>query len=161
MKDSETLATPVLRSQARSRRCLQPWLSEHGRIESVTEFADVVFLATKFLICGTIRGQVPYKAIEHTREKNRRLGLGLMGMHEWLIQRGERYEVTPELHKWLYVYKTVSDTVSRTFADQCSVSRPVANRAIAPTGSIVGYWLALALRSTRSLLSPIRDVILK
>ena len=63
-------------------------------------------------------------------------GLALMGMHEWLIQRGERYEVTPELHKWLYVYKTVSDTVSRTFADQCSVSRPVANRAIAPTGSI-------------------------
>ena len=107
-----------------------------SRIDTVTEFADVVFLATKFLLCGTIRGKVPYEAIERTREKNRRLGLGLMGMHEWLIQRGERYEVTDELHKWLHVYKTVSDTTSRSFADQCSVTRPVANRAIAPTGSI-------------------------
>lgn len=107
-----------------------------SRIDSIAEFAEVVELATKFLICGTIRGHVPYEGIERTREKNRRLGLGLMGMHEWLIQRGERYEVTPELHKWLHVYKVVSDTSSRDFADQLSVSRPVANRAIAPTGSI-------------------------
>ena len=107
-----------------------------SRIESISEFAEVVDLATKFLLCGTIRGQVPYKAIERTREKNRRLGLGLMGMHEWLIQRGHKYEVTPELHKWLHVYKVVSDTVSRSFADSLGVRRPVANRAIAPTGSI-------------------------
>ena len=107
-----------------------------SRILNITEFADVVTLATKFLLCGTIRGKVPYEAVERTREKNRRLGLGLMGMHEWLIQRGERYEVTDELHQWLHVYKTVSDATSRSFADHRSVSRPVANRAIAPTGSI-------------------------
>jgi len=107
-----------------------------SRIESISEFAEVVELATKFLICGTIRGEVPYIGIEKTREKNRRLGLGLMGMHEWLIQRGERYEVTDELHKWLHVYKIVSDKSSKEFADHLSVSRPVANRAIAPTGSI-------------------------
>lgn len=107
-----------------------------SRIENVMEFAEVVDLATKFLLCGTLRGEVPYKAIEKTRAKNRRLGLGLMGMHEWLIQRGYRYEVTDELHKWLHVYKVVSDTTSKAFADELSVSRPVANRAIAPTGSI-------------------------
>ena len=59
-----------------------------------------------------------------------------MGLHEWLIKRGEKYEVTPELHRWLGIYEGVSDTVSRSFADALSVSRPVANRAIAPTGSI-------------------------
>jgi len=107
-----------------------------SRIESISEFADVVELSTKFLLCGTIRGEVPYEGIKKTREKNRRLGLGLMGMHEWLIQRGEKYNVTPELHKWLHVYKIVSDKASKEFADQLSVSRPVANRAIAPTGSI-------------------------
>ncbi len=107
-----------------------------SRILNITEFADVVTLATKFLLCGTIRGKVPYEAVERTREKNRRLGLGLMGMHEWLIQRGERYEVTDELHQWLHVYKTVSDATNRSFADHRSVSGPVANRAIAPTGSI-------------------------
>ena len=47
------------------------------------------------------------------REKNRRLGLGLMGMHEWLIKKGQKYEVSDELHQWLSVYKGVSDKVSR------------------------------------------------
>jgi ribonucleoside-diphosphate reductase alpha chain len=107
-----------------------------SRIESAAEMRDVTYLATKFLICGTLKAQLPYDKVYETREKNRRLGLGLMGMHEWLIQRGASYEVTPELHRYLSIYKGVSDHVSRTFADNLGVSRPVANRAIAPTGTI-------------------------
>ena len=107
-----------------------------GRVEDLSEFREIVALSTKFLICGTLKAQLPYREVYNTREKNRRLGLGLMGMHEWLIKRGSRYEVTPELHKWLSVYKGQSDTTSGNFADYLGVSRPVANRAIAPTGSI-------------------------
>jgi len=107
-----------------------------GRVEDIDEMADLVALGTKFLICGTMKAKLPYDKVYETREKNRRLGLGLMGMHEWLIQRGSKYEVTPELHSWLQVYKGVSDKVSRETADEFSISRPVANRAIAPTGSI-------------------------
>jgi ribonucleoside-diphosphate reductase alpha chain len=107
-----------------------------GRIESVRELADVVELGTKFLICGTLRAQLPYKKVYSVRAKNRRLGLGVMGLHEWLIKRGSQYEVTPELHRWLSIYRGVSDATSRSFADALSVSRPVATRAIAPTGSI-------------------------
>jgi len=107
-----------------------------GRIESLEELSDVVTLATKFLICGTIKAQLPYEKIGDVREKNRRLGLGFMGVHEWLVKKGYKYEVTPELHQWLSVYRGVSDTVSKRFSDTLSVSRPVANRAIAPTGSI-------------------------
>ena len=107
-----------------------------GRVQDIDEMADIVALGTKFLICGTMKAKLPYDKVYKTREKNRRLGLGLMGMHEWLIQRGSKYEVTPELHSWLQVYKGVSDKVSRETADEFSISRPVANRAIAPTGSI-------------------------
>jgi len=107
-----------------------------GRIDSVADLTRITELATKFLLCGTLRADLPYKKVYETRAKNRRLGLGLMGMHEWLIKKGSKYEVTPELHRWLAVYKGVSDMVSRQFADELSVSRPVANRAIAPTGSI-------------------------
>jgi len=107
-----------------------------GRVDDIEEFRDIVDLATKFLICGTMKAQLPYRAVYETREKNRRLGLGLMGMHEWLVKKGSRYEVTPELHQWLAIYKGQSDITSRSFADLHSVSRPVANRAIAPTGSI-------------------------
>lgn len=107
-----------------------------GRIENLEEFSKIVELATKFLICGTLKAKLPYERVYKTREKNRRLGLGLMGMHEWLIKKGYKYEVTEELHKWMAVYKGVSDETSRKSADSFGISRPVANRAIAPTGSI-------------------------
>lgn len=107
-----------------------------GRVESVEELQDVIELATKFLLLGTLRAKLPYEKVYKVREKNRRLGLGFMGVHEWLIKRGYKYEVVPELHAWLSIYRGVSDKVSKQFADEMGVSRPVANRAIAPTGSI-------------------------
>lgn len=107
-----------------------------SRIADLEDFRKVVELSTKFLVCGTMRAKLPYDDVYKTRAKNRRLGLGLMGMHEWLLQRGQKYEVTPELHRWLHVYKEVSDTVGDKFADSLSLSRPVAKRAIAPTGTI-------------------------
>lgn len=107
-----------------------------GRIDSLTEFEDVVQLATKFLLCGTLKAKLPYEKVYEVREKNRRLGLGLMGVHEWLIKKGYRYEVVPELHDWLNKYSTVSSYTARQFADTLGISRPVATRAIAPTGTI-------------------------
>lgn len=107
-----------------------------GRIDDINEFREIVELATKFLVCGTLRAQLPYKKVYAVREKNRRLGLGLMGLHEWLIKRGHKYEVSPELHRWLAIYRSQSDASSRDFADKLGLSRPVANRAIAPTGTI-------------------------
>jgi ribonucleoside-diphosphate reductase alpha chain len=59
-----------------------------------------------------------------------------MGIHEWLIQRNSKYEVTPELHRWLSVYKSVSDKTAKKIADDFCVHAPVAVRAIAPTGTI-------------------------
>ncbi len=107
-----------------------------GRIETLTELKDVVRLATMFLICGTLKAQLPYNKVYQVRAKNRRLGLGFMGVHEWLIKKGYKYEVTPELHQWLSVYRGESDKVSKEFSEKLSITKPVANRAIAPTGSI-------------------------
>ncbi len=107
-----------------------------SRIDNISEFATVVGLGIKFLICGTLRAELPYPKVNTTREKNRRLGLGLMGVHEWLLKRGYRYEVNDEFKQWLSVYKGESDRVSRESAEKLNISIPVANRAIAPTGTI-------------------------
>ena len=107
-----------------------------ARIDNIDQLNSIVHLVTKFLICGTIVAQLPYEKIYETREKNRRLGLGLMGLHEWLIARNEKYEVTDELHRWLKVYQDVSNGTSDKFADELGISRPVAKRAVAPTGTI-------------------------
>ena len=107
-----------------------------ARIDDLNQLRDVVELATKFLLCGTLRAQLPYDKVYDVREKNRRLGLGVMGLHEWLIQRNSKYETTEEMHRWLKVYEAESDSVSDSFADKLGISRPVAKRAVAPTGTI-------------------------
>lgn len=107
-----------------------------GNIDSLEEFKSIVTLASKFLVCGTVRADLPYDKVYKVREKNRRLGLGLMGMHEWLLKRGMKYEVTPELHTWLAAYRECSESAANDHCDRLYLSRPVAYRAIAPTGSI-------------------------
>ena len=107
-----------------------------GNINSIEEFLGVVTLASKFLVCGTLRADLPYEKVYKVREKNRRLGLGLMGIHEWLLKRKSAYEVTPELHTWLKVYKDESERAANEHCERLFISKPVAYRAIAPTGSI-------------------------
>ena len=107
-----------------------------ANIETLDEFREVVRLATGFLVCGTITADLPYDKVYAVRQKNRRLGLGLMGIHEWLLKRGYNYEVVPELRQWLEVYREESERAANSLCDRLSISRPVAYRAIAPTGTI-------------------------
>jgi len=107
-----------------------------GNISSIAEFKDVVTLASKFLVCGTLRADLPYDKVYAVREKNRRLGLGLMGIHEWLLQRGYSYEVNTELEGWLDVYQHESKRAADEHCERLFISKPIAYRAIAPTGTI-------------------------
>lgn len=107
-----------------------------GNITSLEEFKSIVALASKFLVCGTLRADLPYDKVYEVRERNRRLGLGLMGIHEWLLKRNCGYEVVPELHQWLSVYEQESELAANEHCDRFFISRPKAYRAIAPTGTI-------------------------
>ncbi len=107
-----------------------------SRIPDLGTLKEVVRLATLFLLCGTIRADLPYNKVHTVRNKNRRLGLGIMGIHEWLIQRNKPYDYDPELAEWLACYKSVSDHTATEGSFELSISAPVAVRAIAPTGTI-------------------------
>lgn len=100
------------------------------------DFARVCHISTLFLLCGGLYSMVPSDKIREVGNKNNRIGLGLGGMHEWLMQRGMDYQVTPELHKWLNSYETESDSAAYIGSKDLSVSIPKGKRAIAPTGSI-------------------------
>ena len=106
-----------------------------ANIETVEDFKDVVHLASKFLVCGLIRAELPTKEIEKVRQQNSRLGLGLMGMHEWLLKRGLKYEMTRELGRWLSVYETESEKAANEHCTRLFLNRPQGYRAIAPTGT--------------------------
>lgn len=107
-----------------------------ARIPSLAELQACVGVATKFLVCGTIRAELPYEKVYKVREKNRRLGLGLMGVHEWLLKRGYRYEMNEELKDWLRIYRDTSESAADEHCDRLFLSRAAGKRAIAPTGTI-------------------------
>lgn len=106
-----------------------------ARIESLEEMERVVELGTMFLLAGTVYSDVPYAKVDQIRTKNRRLGLGLMGLHEWLLKKGKRYEPDAELEKYLQAYAK-STEIAAKWANEWELSAPVKTRAIAPTGTI-------------------------
>ena len=71
-----------------------------------------------------MRADVPYKKVGIVREKNRRIGLGIMGVHEWLLRRGYQYEINPELKDWLQVYKDWSEIGANEHCDRLYLNRP-------------------------------------
>jgi ribonucleoside-diphosphate reductase alpha chain len=106
-----------------------------ARIESLEEMREVTRLGSLFLLAGTAYSDVPYEKVRAVRLKNRRLGLGLMGLHEFLAVRGLKYEPSKWLGEYLVEYAK-SDEYAKKYAIQHGLSVPVATRAIAPTGTI-------------------------
>jgi ribonucleoside-diphosphate reductase alpha chain len=107
-----------------------------NRIKDKKELKRVTKYATMFLMCGGIYSDVPNAKIKEVGLKNNRIGLGLGGIHEWLMARGMKYEVTPELHSWLKVYEDESDSAAFITAKLLGVAVPKGVRAIAPNGTI-------------------------
>jgi ribonucleoside-diphosphate reductase alpha chain len=107
-----------------------------SRIDTLEEMREVTEIATAFLLAGTVYSDVPYAKVDQIRTKNRRLGLGLMGIHEWLLKRGKKYGQDDELAKYLEVYRDESNRASAQYAEQWELSKPLKCRAIAPTGTI-------------------------
>jgi len=106
-----------------------------ARMKDLVQFRFTVRSATWFALAGTVYSDVPFDEVSHVREKNRRLGVGLMGIHEWLMQRGKPYGPDEELERWLEVYKEETEVVSEYYSKLWGMTRPVKTRAIAPTGT--------------------------
>lgn len=106
-----------------------------ARVDSLDHMKHLVDVGTAFLLAGTVYSHVPYSEVDQVRTKNRRLGLGLMGIHEWLLKRGKRYGPDAELEEYLKVYASSTD-VAHDFARMWELTPPIKTRAIAPTGTI-------------------------
>jgi ribonucleoside-diphosphate reductase alpha chain len=106
-----------------------------ARIADPFELDDVIEMATLFLMAGTVYSDIPYDKVGEVRAKNRRIGLGIMGLHEWLLQRGYRYEPNDELEGWMSIYAESWEPALH-WAITHGLSTPIATRAIAPAGSI-------------------------
>ncbi len=105
-------------------------------ITSQVEMREVTGLATIFLLCGSIYSTVPYPKVAVVREKNRRIGLGLLGVHDWLLSHGYKYGENKELTGLLEIYQSVSVATATEYANKLNINRPKGVRAVAPAGTI-------------------------
>lgn len=107
-----------------------------SRITSKSELADVVYLASQFLVCGSAKAELPYAECYTVRNEKRKIGLGLMGVHEWLLNRGHKYEMNPELEEWLGIYERQSTQGADDLTTILGLSNCVRYRSVAPAGTI-------------------------
>lgn len=105
-----------------------------AKVSSVEHMNELVDVGISFLLAGSVYSDVPYPDVEKVRAKNRLLGLGLMGLHEWLLTHGKRYGPDPELEKYLEAY-AASGEVAKRYARKWKLSVPKRTRAIAPNGT--------------------------
>lgn len=106
-----------------------------ARIHSLDDMQACVELATAMLVAGTVYSDVPYEKVNDIRMKNRRLGLGLMGIHEWLLLHGKKYGPDDDLLQYMERYAH-STNWAHHYEKKWGLSPSVKTRAIAPTGTI-------------------------
>jgi ribonucleoside-diphosphate reductase alpha chain len=108
-----------------------------ARFESPQEFGKAVRLGTLFLTAGTVYSDLPYEKVAETREKNRRLGLDLLGIHEFCLRHGVRYgsdEAFEALEPYMVEYDRALEYAC-DWQDAAGLSRSVAATAGSPTGT--------------------------
>lgn len=106
------------------------------RIKSLSHLEEVVRLAVRFLYNGSLRGYYPTDTIAATAKRNRRIGLGIMGLHEFMLLQGTRYEWSDTLDRTLSTWRDVAADEAQKYSAKKLGSVPVSTRAIAPTGTI-------------------------
>lgn len=124
-----------------------------ANITDIEELIYVTNLAQLFLMVGVIYSDVPVQKVREIRVQNMRTGLGLMGIHEWLIKKDLPYGRNTELAIWLQVWKDTSDNSAEIWAKVLNTNVPIKKRALAPNGSI-----SIAGGMTTSGLEPIFSV---
>lgn len=108
------------------------------RFEKPSDFGKAIRAAVLFLTAGSLYSDVSYEKVAEVREKNRRLGLGVIGVHEFCLRHGVKYGTDDSftvLEPYMKEYDRALE-LAWDWQDQLGISRSIAASAIAPNGTI-------------------------
>jgi ribonucleoside-diphosphate reductase alpha chain len=108
------------------------------RFSNPEQFGAAVRDAVLYLTAGSLYSHVPYEKVAEVRDSNRRLGLGLIGVHEMCMKHGVRYG-SPESFEVLLPYMEQYARAleyAHDWQDRLGLSRSKGATAIAPNGTI-------------------------
>ena len=106
------------------------------RIRDANHMEEITRLAIQFLYNGSVKATYPTAEIDQVAQRNRRIGLGVMGLHEFMLLNNHRYEWNLKLENYLRVWAQVSKHEAHRYSNTMAGPEPITTRAIAPTGTI-------------------------
>ncbi|MBA3432431.1 MAG: hypothetical protein H0U16_13270, partial [Actinobacteria bacterium] len=109
-----------------------------SRFDSPEQFGAALRDWVLFLTAGSVYSDVPYARVGEVRELNRRLGAGLMGVHEFIIRQGARYgsdEALEVLDPYMREYGRALE-YAHDWQERLGLSLSKGATAIAPNGTI-------------------------
>ena len=110
----------------------------HINLDRVKNPEEAWRLMTRFLIRATFAPVADERQKANVR-RNRRIGVGFMGYHSWLVKNGIKYSDAwnnEEIKNFFRRQKAVVDKASAEYAGQLRIPVPIKDTTLAPTGSI-------------------------
>lgn len=95
-------------------------------------------LMARYLVRATL-AHASDERQEAVKARNRRIGVGFFGFHDWAAIQGVRFEDIPDnedLLARLSEYRRTVEHEARRYADELGIPWPVKTTTVAPTGSI-------------------------
>lgn len=108
-------------------------LAAHKTKEEVFASAKIL---TEMLINGTLHCKFPLPEFYERVDKDRRIGVGILGLHTWLVQRGKKYQIDKEDEEFFKeLYQFIRDHANK-YTKKLRINAPETVTTVAPTGSI-------------------------
>lgn len=105
-----------------------------GNVTDVEEMRRLRRLGAYFLVLGSLYSDKPYQKCKKVLDEDRRIGLGLMGVAEFLYKRNLPYAPSAELQDYLDVYAETT-VIANELTDMLEISPVTYSRAVAPNGT--------------------------
>ena len=116
---------------------LAAFINEYGKVDQLDLF-KAHWLMTRFLIRATFSPVGDPKSRE-VLDRNRRIGVGHLGVASYLAMTGRRYSKAPDDKKFRRLLAELAemvDVASDQFCHELRIPVPVKKRTIAPTGTV-------------------------
>ena len=108
------------------------------RLHSPEQFGAALRDLVLFLTAGSVYSDVPYEKVAEVREGNRRLGAGLIGVHEFLMRAGTRYgsdDALEAIQPYMQEYGRALE-YAHDVQEKLDLSLSLGASGVAPNGTI-------------------------
>ena len=108
-------------------------LAAHKSFEEIEQTAKAL---TEMLINGTLKSKFPLQEFSARVDKDRRIGVGILGLHTWLVQRNKSFVIDKEDEEFFKKLYTTIRNHANKYAKKLRINAPETVTTVAPTGTV-------------------------